>query len=98
MKNIIWFISMNMERRIALFVLTILYASCFISSAQDVKVSAKADAVTIRIGEQTKLHLKVEAPNDARVTFPVIPDTITKIEIISRGKIDTVKAADGKQT
>ncbi len=87
----------GMRMKVFLLSLFLIHFSLFLCSAQDVKVSAKADVNTIRIGEQTKLHLKVEAPADAKIKFPIIPDTITKIEILNRAKIDTVRSADGKQ-
>jgi len=99
MESIVWFdyLSIRKSGKFLFVLLFLIHYSFLLSTAQDIRVSAKADATIIRIGEQTKLHLHVEAPVDARVTFPLIPDTITKIEILNRAKIDTVKSADGKQ-
>jgi hypothetical protein len=87
----------RMSVKVLLLTLSIIHCQLSISLAQDVRASAKSDASIIKIGEQTKLHLIVQAPPDAKIKFPVIPDTITKIEIVNRAKIDTVKSADGKQ-
>ena len=61
-------------------------------------VSAKPDTNQIRIGEQFKILLKANVPTGVHVNFPVFPDTLKGIEIVSRGKIDTLIAADKSST
>jgi hypothetical protein len=66
------------------------------SFSQSVHVSAKLDSTSLRIGEQIHLHLNVTTPPNTQVIFPVIPDTIHKLEVVQRSKTDTAKAAAGK--
>ncbi|MCC6690870.1 MAG: hypothetical protein IT235_04995 [Bacteroidia bacterium] len=65
----------------------------FTLNAQDIKVFAKLDSNSIRIGEQTKIHLSVNYKGhkgDVRVQWPAFSDTlINKVEIVSVSKIDT---------
>jgi hypothetical protein len=62
--------------------------------AQDVKAKARLDTTKIMIGDHVKLELLLERPAKLKVTFPLIPDSLTKIEIINRSKIDTIASAD----
>jgi hypothetical protein len=65
-------------------------------SAQQYKVSSAFDSTTIRIGDQVKLHLDVDMPQNARVTFPTFKDTITgKIEVVKLLPPDSSRK-DGK--
>ncbi|HAL82542.1 MAG TPA: hypothetical protein DCO83_10150 [Mucilaginibacter sp.] len=62
----------------------------FKAGAQNVQVEAKIDQTTIRIGDQTKLHLTVHQPVKEQVNFPKLTDTITgKVLIVSANKPDT---------
>jgi hypothetical protein len=81
--------------RFACFFL-IAYSLLLTANAQSVHVSAKLDSTSMRIGEQIHLHLNAVTPPNTQVIFPVIPDTIHKLEIVQRSKTDTTKAADGK--
>lgn len=58
--------------------------------AQNVTSSATLDTNVILIGQQTKLHLVVTHPKNVPVQFPFVPDTLSKVEFISKSKIDTV--------
>ena len=61
------------------------------AAAQDIQVRAKLDQTTIRIGDQTKLHLSIEQAVNERVDFPVLADSLTgKVLIVSSSKIDTI--------
>jgi hypothetical protein len=63
---------------------------CLKAGAQNVHVEAKIDQTTIRIGDQTKLHLTVHQPAKEPVNFPKLTDTITgKIQIVGASKPDT---------
>jgi hypothetical protein len=72
--------------------------SFYITSAQSVQVSAKLDSTSLRIGEQIHLNLNAVVPPNTQVIFPIIPDTIHKLEVVQRSKIDTTKSTDGKTT
>lgn len=67
------------------------------ASSQNALPIARLDTTTIRIGQQTTLHLDVpiiaNAPLPA-ITWPVIGDTITgKIEVVKDGGVDTTATA-----
>ncbi len=60
------------------------------AGAQNTRVEAKIDQTTIRIGDQTKLHLIVHQPAGMHVNFPKLADTLTgKVQIVGAGKPDT---------
>ena len=58
-------------------------------------VSAIADREKILLGEQIKLTLKSENVN-AITNWFAFPDTVNHIEVVERGKIDTIEVADIK--
>jgi len=61
------------------------------AGAQNIQVEAKLEQSTIRIGDQTYLHLVVHQPIKAIVSFPQLSDTlISKIQIVKAGKTDTL--------
>lgn len=73
-----------------LFSLLFLTVFCLKASAQNAQAEAKIDQTTIRIGDQTKLHLVVHQPANERVIFPKLADTLTeKVQIVGAGKPDT---------
>lgn len=61
------------------------------------RVNAKLDTNQIRIGEQFNIRLSVQTTPENRITFPVVPDTLNGLEIVSRSTIDTTRSEDGKQ-
>ena len=78
---------------IALFVL--LSAGIHPLKAQQVTVKASIDSTHVLIGDQLKLLLEIEKPKDLDIQFPQVPDTFsTKLEVVDRSKIDTVKLND----
>jgi hypothetical protein len=55
------------------------------------KAKAALDTTAIMIGDQIGLNLSVEAPDGSQVQWPPLPDTLVPhVEIIQRGKTDTV--------
>jgi len=64
---------------------------CISAAAQNTQAAAKLGQTTLRIGDQTKLHLSVEQQAGEKVSFPVLTDTITsKILVVSSSKPDTI--------
>ncbi|MFM9027648.1 MAG: hypothetical protein ACKOQ6_06600 [Bacteroidota bacterium] len=59
-----------------------------------VKVSSTADTNIIRIGEQIGINLKATVPIGNSLSFPLIGDSIRKLEVVERGKIDTLSKKD----
>lgn len=84
---------MNTTRSIYLFVLIIL--TTYSSRAQDATVNARIDAAQIVIGDQVKLFLETKHnQKQERLIWAVIPDTFNQLEVIERGKIDTLVQGD----
>lgn len=83
-----------MKQRNFKYILTFLIALAGLMyqvQAQDIQVSAKLDSGTIKIGEQTKLHLIVHQPLNQKVNFPQLKDTLTgKIQLVGQPKLDTL--------
>lgn len=74
-----------------LLLLLVLFCSYFKSLAQNIQARAHLDQSTIRIGDQTQLHLSVHQPAKTVVNFPQLADTVaSKVQIVSQGKTDTV--------
>lgn len=75
------------------FILFLLIIS-FQANAQQFKVEAKADTSAILIGEQVKVHLKIDYRRDLgsiSIAFPIIYDTINEfVEVVNKSKIDTI--------
>ena len=61
------------------------------SFAQDAIVHARIDATQIVVGDQMRVFLEARNnPSTGRLQWPVIPDTVNDLEIVEKGKIDTV--------
>jgi hypothetical protein len=56
---------------------------------------AELDSANIIIGKQATLTLELRQPSGSKIMWPQLPDTLGKIEIISRGKIDTTGVEGG---
>jgi hypothetical protein len=71
----------------------VLMLAGFCVNAQTISVSAKLDSGSIRIGEQTQIHLSVSnhgKKGKLRIQWPELKDTIIgKVEIVNISKIDT---------
>src|SRR5258706_2737195 len=68
----------------------------FTVNAQSFKAEARTDISSIKIGEQFKLILEAQSPPGYKFSFPQVPDTITKLDIVERSKIDTAVMPDHK--
>jgi hypothetical protein len=59
-------------------------------NAQNIKVEAKLQQYSIRIGDQTRFFLSVHQPVKERVNFPKITDTLLgKVQVVNAAKLDT---------
>ena len=53
--------------------------------------SAKIDARQIMVGDQVRMFIEVQQdPSEGRLQWAVIPDSFNNLEVVERGKIDTV--------
>lgn len=90
------------KRSIINFMLIGLLLFCFYqkAKAQNITVEARLDRVSIPIGDQTLLHVSAKMPLKTNLTFPVIADSIGKVQIVKSLKADTVidKNNPGQET
>lgn len=64
---------------------------------QKISASAGIDTADLLIGQQRKMTLGINFPAGMRLVWPFIPDTLPNgIEIVSKGKIDTLQSAAGR--
>ncbi|MDI6802938.1 MAG: hypothetical protein QME58_03710 [Bacteroidota bacterium] len=62
----------------------LLIAFSFPLLAQEVHVSARVDSNNILIGDWLKLHIELEYPPDAKISYPAILDSLEGLELIER--------------
>lgn len=80
-----------MKRCLSYLLVVICTGFALKSNAQNVKVEAKVDRVSVPMGDQTTLHLIAHIPAKSEIQFPVIADSIGKIHIV---KMNADSAAD----
>ncbi len=60
--------------------------------AQEVVAWSKIDSSSIMIGQQVNMELGINLPEQYKVSWPLILDTLSaNIEVLKQGKIDTIK-------
>lgn len=58
----------------------------------DARATARIDATKITVGDQARLFVEVQHdPSQSRLQWAYIPDTFNHLEVVEKGKIDTVK-------
>ena len=62
-----------------------------IGYAQETTVEATLDTNAVKLGDQFHLILKVKTTSGTTINWPSLPDTLGKIEIVEKPKIDTTK-------
>jgi len=61
----------------------------------DARATARIDATKITVGDQARLFVEVQHnPSQSRLQWAYIPDTFNHLEVVEKGKIDTVKQGD----
>lgn len=66
-------------------------------SAPEIKAEMTIDTNSIQIGAQTNIHLQLTSPENVKIHWPIIQDTLSKnIEVIHNSVIDTVFNKDKK--
>ncbi|MCB0697547.1 MAG: hypothetical protein KDC07_09300 [Chitinophagaceae bacterium] len=61
------------------------------------QVSAKVDARQITVGDQLRMFIEAKPDKNERLIWATIPDTFNNLEVVEKGKIDTVNT-DGITT
>ncbi|HKR05245.1 MAG TPA: hypothetical protein VJY62_11490 [Bacteroidia bacterium] len=62
--------------------------------SQNFSAVAKIDSAEILIGKQARVTLELTHPKNQKIQWTEIPDTLGKVEIIEKTKIDTAFASD----
>jgi hypothetical protein len=60
------------------------------SFAQNTSATARIDATQIMVGDQARVFLEVQHNPANRLQWATIPDTFNNLEVIEKGKIDTI--------
>ena len=60
----------------------------------EVKAIVKADTIHRQIGQQVVLTINVQAPDSKKIVWPILPDSLGKIEIIQRSIVDTARGKE----
>lgn len=76
-----------------LYILTLIALSLGLN-AQNTEVQLTPDSTSFVIGEQINVLLQAKAPKDSLVEWPLLTDSIGKLEVVSRSKIDTLLKDD----
>jgi hypothetical protein len=74
-----------------LFSFFVFFLSLLIVNGQDIKLKTALEHDSIWLGDQIKLLIVTEQTAGTKVEFPQLPDSIQKIEILNKSKIDTSK-------
>ncbi len=88
-----------MKRYFNYILVLLLFLTCFAyrTNAQNIKVEATLDKVSIPMGDQTRLHIIAHIQAKDEITFPQLADSIGKIQIVSVAKSDTIFDKDNVQ-
>lgn len=70
--------------------LILLFSAVITTSYAQPEISAKVDAKQIVIGDQVRLFIEAKPDANERLIWANIPDTFNNLEVVEKGKIDTV--------
>ena len=75
-----------------MLLLALLYAVGAQAQGCDASATLSADPQRILVGDQSRVFLSAQHdPLKSRITWPAVPDSFGKLEVIEKGKIDTIK-------
>ena len=74
-----------------LFSFSVFFLSLLLVNGQEIKVKTALEHDSIWLGDQIKLLIVVEQTAGTKIEFPQLPDSILKVEILNKSKIDTSK-------
>lgn len=81
-----------MARIFTYYILLLLLLTGTTIYAQEEKVGARIDAAQIMVGDQARLFVEAQHnPNTSKLQWAVLPDTFNGLEIVEKGKIDTIR-------
>ena len=82
----------SLKKSFSLF--PILFFFCFKIYSQSFSAVAKIDSNEILIGKQAHVTLELTHSKNQKIQWAEIPDTLGKVEIIEKSKIDTIRSSD----
>ena len=74
-----------------LLLIVIIFMTLPVVYSQEIRLKSALEHDSIWLGDQIKLMVVVEQAAGTKIEFPHLPDSIQKIEILKRSKIDTSK-------
>lgn len=75
--------------------LLLLLPSLVLQAQTGTTVNAKLDANRIMVGDQVRMFIEAQQNSkEGRLQWAVLPDTFNKLEIVEKGKIDTIANGD----
>ncbi len=84
-----------MQKIVYILLACICLAGSGVMAQQDAKVSARADAGRITIGDRAKFFIELQHNSQqSRVEWNAVPDTFNSLEVVTRSPIDTVRQGD----
>ncbi len=86
-----------MKRYLSCILIAVCTCLALTGNAQQIKVEAKVDKVSVSIGEQTTFHLTAHVPAKSGIQFPLIADSIGKIKIV-KTSVDSAADKDDANT
>jgi hypothetical protein len=82
---------MRTFRNIATLLLLLVSVSAF-AQGPEASASLRTDAAKLLVGDQARVFLSAQCdPAKDRIEWPQIPDSFGKLEVVEKGKIDTVR-------
>lgn len=82
---------LNISNKLFLFFAALFFLNIQSGLCQGTTIDASLDTNSVKIGDQFHLFLKVKTSPNHTITWPSLPDTLGKIEIVEKPKIDTAK-------
>lgn len=83
---------MRLSRYLSIILLLLASLSASAQKAPEASASLRADATKLMVGDQARVFLSAQCdPTKSRIAWPQVPDSFGKLEVVEKGKIDTVK-------
>jgi hypothetical protein len=97
---ILYIISFASYLRRSCFVWAVLLLQLGFADDSSAQYSARAylDSASVIIGKEVNLTLQLKKPERKKIQWPVIPQYLGQVEVLSRGTVDTVSSEGGIQT
>ncbi len=78
-----------------IFTIVVLLSANHAAHAQGARITSRMDATQILVGDQARLFIEIKLNGkNEKVLWPVLPDSFNHLEVVDKGKIDTVRDGD----